>query len=118
MTFDGPRQAGTLRRFVAAASEMDAELRIFALEPWQPDSPSVATVVDLRLAQHQSKAHLFYAEVFGDGPESPTEGFSFFLYVGDLQAELRRLRRAGIKDATRLVAAAIAHARMRRVASA
>lgn len=107
----GPTQFGTLRQFIVSASEMDPDLRLFVVGEWRPESPAIVTH-DARWRGRNADAHAFYAEVFGDGPSAPAVASEarFFLYVGQVQLEKKRLKKARIKDEDEVVAKVIEHA--------
>jgi hypothetical protein len=108
----GPTQFGTLGQFIESASEMDPDLRLFVLGEWRPEARAVVTH-DTTLSLHRSDAHAFYAEVFGDGPAAPDSaaGARFFLYVGQIQLEKKRLRKARVTGTDEVTRQMIEHAR-------
>lgn len=107
----GPSQFGTLGQFIQSASEMDPDLRLFVVDPWRPEARAVVTN-DPTWTGHTGGAHAFYAEVFGDGPAAPdsASGARFFLYVGQIQLEKKRLRKARIKDEAEVMRSIIEYA--------
>lgn len=108
-----PIQYGRLGEIIAAASEMDATLAIFVAGSWVPQARAV--VGSPRAHRGASREHAFYSEVFGDGPEAPTpQGeLGFFLYVGQVQDEVKRRRKLGVSDERALCAAVIEYALQR-----
>ena len=118
---DAPRHYATLGRFIAFVSDLDEELRIYAVEPWTAGSMAVATTgsprADMRREEAAASAHERIAAAFGERPREATEGdeaaWTFFFEVDELQRLVRRLRRAGVRDHAQLCEQVIALARDR-----
>lgn len=131
---DAPKQYGSLGNFVMWVSDLDDTLRIYALEPWTARSPAIATPGSLRPVNRsldpRAAERERIAAVFGDAdadrdpaarrpdpnanpnanPFANLDGFTLFFDVDALQPIVRKLRRAGIKDETRLCQEVIARA--------
>lgn len=118
---DAPRHYATLGRFIAFVSDLDEELRIFAVEPWAAGSMAVATTgtphAGMPREEAAASAHEHIAAAFGERPREATErdepAWTFFFEVDELQQIVRRLRRAGVRDHAQLCEQVIARARDR-----